>query len=67
MDELILIDNSNNEYMVDDPQRFYDHLVDYHTKNNVADQSIHEEQGFYFTVTEDLFKKVEDFVLNYKT
>jgi len=29
--------------------------------------SVHEENGFYFTVTEDLFKKVENFVLNNNT
>ena len=27
---------------------------------------LHEENGFYFTVTEELFQKVEDFVLNKK-
>ena len=67
MNELILTDNSSREYIVKDPQRFSDHLVEYHTKNKIADHSVHEENGFYFTVTEDLFKKVEDFVLNNKT
>ena len=50
-----------------DPQCFYDHLIKYHTTNKIADHSVHEENGFYFTVTEDLFKKLENFVSNNKT
>ena len=67
MTNLILSDNNSREYIVKDPQRFYDHLIEYHTTNKIADNSVHEENGFYFTVTEDLFNKVENFVLNYKT
>ena len=66
MANLILSDNNSRKYIVKDPQRFYDHLIEYHTTNKIADNSVHEENGFYFTVTEDLFKKVENFVLNYK-
>ena len=67
MINLILRDNNSRKYIVMDPQCFYDHLIKYHTTNKIADHSVHEENGFYFTVTEDLFKKVEDFVLNNKT
>ena len=67
MNELILTDNSSREYIVKDPQRFYNHLVEYHTKNKIADHSVHEENGFYFTVTGELFYKVENFVLNNNT
>ena len=67
MDELILIDDNNKEYIVKDPQRFYEHLINFHTKNKIADYSKHEEHGFYFTVNKDLFKKVKNFVLNNKT
>ena len=66
MEKLILIDNSSREYTVKDPHRLYDHLLDYHSKDKMADNSIHEENGFYFTVDEKLFKKVENFVLNSK-
>ena len=67
MNKLILIDNKNKEYVVKDPHRFYDHLIDYHCNDKIANCSVHEENGFYFTVTKDLFKKVENFVLNFKT
>ena len=67
MSNLILRDNNSKEYIVTNPQRFYDHLIEYHITNKTADHSVHEENGFYFTVTEKLFNKVEAFVLNYKT
>ena len=66
MANLILSDNNSRKYIVKDPQRFYDHLIEYHTTNKIADNSVHEENGFYFTVTKDLFNKVENFILNNK-
>ena len=67
MNELTLTDNSSREYIVTDPRSLYNHLIEYHTTNEKADHSVHEENGFYFTVTEELFKKVENFVLNNNT
>ena len=67
MKKLILIDNNARKYVVKDPQRFYDHLIDYHSNNNIADCSMHEENGFYFIITKDLFKKIENFVLDFKS
>ena len=67
MNDLILIDNNTREYIVRDPKHFYNHLIACHTTNKTADQSVHEESSFYFTVTQEMFQKVEDFVLNYKT
>ncbi len=67
MNELILTDNSSRKYLVKEPRRLYNHLTKYHTTNKTPDHSVYEENGFYFTVTEDLFKKVENFVLNNNT
>ena len=66
MNELVLTDNRSNEYIVKNPKHFYNHLIEYHTTNKTADHSVHEENGYYFTVTEELFNKVENFVLNNK-
>ena len=63
MANLILSDNNSRKYIVKYPQRLYDHLIECHTSNKIADNSVHEENGFYFTVTKDLFKKVENFVI----
>ena len=64
MTALKIIDNSGREYEVKDPQRFFDHLIDYHSNNNAENRSTHEENGYYFTVTEELFTKVENFIKN---
>ena len=58
MTTLIIIDNSGREYEVKDPQRFFDHLIDYHSNNNIGDHSTHEENGYYFTVTNDFYDSV---------
>ena len=47
-----------------DPQRFFDHLIDYHSNNNEGDYSTHEENGYYFTITVELYTKVENFIKN---
>ena len=67
MNKLILSDNSERKYIVKDPQRFYNHLSNFHCSDKKGDHSIHEENGTYFTVTEDLFQKVENFVLHFKS
>ena len=64
MTALKIIDNSGREYEVKDPQRFFDHLIDYHSNNNAGNRSTHEENGYQFTVTEELFTKVENFIKN---
>jgi hypothetical protein len=64
MTTLIIIDNLGRKYEVKDPQRFFDHLIDYHSTNNIGNHSTHEENGYYFTVTEELFTKVEKFIEN---
>jgi hypothetical protein len=67
MNKLILIDNRFREYIVKDPERLYNHLIEYHSSDKIPDHSVHEESGFYFTVTGELFDKVENFVLNNNT
>ena len=67
MHKLVVIDNNGREYIVKDPQRFYNHLTNFHCSDKKGDNSIHEENGSYFTVTEDLFQKVENFVLHFKS
>ena len=61
---LKIIDNSGREYVVKDPQRFFDHLIDYHSNNNEGNYSTHEENGYYFTITVELYTKVENFIKN---
>ena len=62
MEKLILKDNSTRNYVVDDPKKFQKHLLEFHVYNGEADNSIHEEKGYYFTVTSEILEKVTNFV-----
>ena len=62
MEKLILKDNSGRNYIVDNPKLFQKHLLEFHVYNDEADNSIHEENGFYFTVTSEMLEKVTSFI-----
>ena len=62
MNQLIVKDNNGNKYVVVDPNRFRQHLFDFHTYNGKADLSLHEENGHYFTVTTKLLDEVNKFI-----
>ena len=62
MNQLIVIDNKGNSYVVNDPDRFRKHLLDFHTSKGMADLSLHEENGHYFTVTAKLLEEVNTFI-----
>ena len=53
-----LKDNHGREYQFTDIQRFKQHLIDFHSNNGIGDGSLHEEKGYWFTVTEVFFKAV---------
>ena len=62
MSQLIVKDNEGNNYIVDDPKLFWQHLSDYHTSKGKANLSLHEESGYYFTVTTKLLEQVNNFI-----
>ena len=66
MEKLILKDNTERNYEVDDSKRFLNHLLEFHTLNGKANNSIHEENGFYFTVTSEMLEKLISFVKKLK-
>ena len=62
MQELIIKDNTENEYIVQNPVQFYMHLLKFHADNGFANLSLHEENGHYFTVTHKLLEDVKLFI-----
>jgi len=62
MTKLVVKSNDGREYEVLDPNRFYKHLIDYHSEDKKADNSIHEENGFYFTITPVFFDLVQNWI-----
>tara|TARA_Y100001935_G_scaffold189819_1_gene158051 strand:- start:1010 stop:1189 length:180 start_codon:yes stop_codon:yes gene_type:complete len=55
-----LIDINGNEYIVQDITTFKEHIIKYHTYNGEPDDSIHEENGFYFRIDDKFFKRVKN-------
>ena len=45
-------DIDGRDYIIEDLDRFISHLEDFHTVNGKADGSLHEENGYYFKVTQ---------------
>ena len=62
MNKLIVKDDKGNNYVVNDPNRFRQHLLDFHTFKGKADLSLHEENDHYFTVTSKLLEEVHSFI-----
>ena len=62
MKKLIVKSDDGRKYEVNDSNRFYNHLLDYHSSNEKGDNSIHEEKGFYFTVTPVFFDLVQNWI-----
>ena len=53
-------DIDGRDYIVEDLHRFISHLKDFHTVNGKADGSLHEENGYYFKVTQDFIDNIID-------
>ena len=57
-----VLDNDGKKYQIKDINNFFQHLIDFHTnQDQEADNSLHEENGHYFTVTEVFFEKIKEF------
>ena len=53
-------DIDGRDYIIEDHDRFISHLEDFHTVNGKADGSLHEENGYYFKVTQDFLDQIID-------
>ena len=54
-------DIDGRDYIIEDLDRFISHLEDFHTVNGKADGSLHEENGYYFKVTQNFLNQIIDF------
>ena len=46
MKTLIVKADDGREYHIDAPNRFYQHLIDFHSDNSIGNNSVHEENGY---------------------
>ena len=51
--------DDGRKYEIPDINNFFKHLTDFHTDHGHGNNSLHEENGFYFTVTEDFYNAVK--------
>ena len=58
--EVKIKDIDGRDYIIEDLDLFITHLKDFHTVNGKADGRLHEENGYYFKVTQDFLDSVID-------
>ena len=44
------------DYDIPDLESFFSHIKKYHTINGIPDDSVHEENGYYFIVNQEFLK-----------
>ena len=44
-----VLDNNGKKYLIKEINKFYEHLIEFHTDEGRANNSLHEENGYYFT------------------
>ena len=54
----IIKDDYGKDYKVSDLQAFKNHIEKYHSCNGKGDGSLHEENGYWFRVTEDFYNYI---------
>ncbi len=54
----IIKDDYGRDYKVLNIEAFKDHIEKYHSNNGKGDGSLHEENGYWFRVTEEFYSYV---------
>ncbi len=58
MNKIIIEDNYGRSFEINDLDNFKNHLIKFHSYNGKADNSLHEENGYYFTINEDFYNMI---------
>ena len=59
MKRIFIKDDNGDDFLVENIEKFKNHIIKYHSHNNQGDNSIHEENGKYFTITKKFFKHLK--------
>ncbi len=54
----VIKDDYGKDYKVSDLQTFKNHIEKYHSYNGKGDGSLHEENGYWFRVSEDFYNYI---------
>ena len=55
-------DIHGKDYDIPDLESFVSHIKKYHTINGIPDDSIHEENGYYFKVNQDFLNALNNII-----
>ena len=61
MEKIFLKDNHDRTCIIQDIKSFYSHVFKYHASGT----SVHEENGYFFTVDEKFRKKIKELYLKH--
>lgn len=59
MKRIFIKDDNDDDFLVENIEKFKNHIIKFHSFNNEGDNSIHEEKGKYFTVTKKFFRHIK--------
>jgi hypothetical protein len=55
---IIIKDDYGRDYEVQDIEALKSHIEKYHSKNGSGDGSLHEENGYWFKVTDSFYQQI---------
>ena len=58
MNKIIIEDNYGRLFEIKDLDNFKNNLINFHSYNGKADNTLHEEYGYYFTVNDDFYNMI---------
>ena len=58
MKNVIIKDYYGKDYQVKNIEKFKKHIIDYHSINWKGDNSLHEENGRYFKITDEFIELI---------
>ncbi len=58
MKKITIKDDLGNDYVLDNFLNFKNHIIKYHSVNGEGDNSLHLENGRYFTVTKEFYNNI---------
>ncbi len=58
MNTITILDDYGKKYNIPDLKVFKDHIEKYHSHKGKGDGSLHEENGYWFRVTDAFYKHV---------
>ena len=58
MERILIEDNYGRSFEINNLDDFKNHLINFHSYKGNGDNSLHEEDGYYFTITEDFYNMI---------